>query len=42
MISGIVALFIEEYVIGMLILSYCQIQLAQAIIWKGIDERRVL
>jgi len=37
MISGIVALFIEEYVIGMLILSYCQIQLAEAIIWKGID-----
>jgi hypothetical protein len=37
MISGIVALFIEEYVVGMLILSYCQIQLAEAIIWRGID-----
>jgi hypothetical protein len=37
MISGIVALFIKEYIVGLLILAYCQIQLAEAIIWKGID-----
>lgn len=37
MISGITALYIEEYVIGMLILIYCQIQLAEALIWRGID-----
>jgi hypothetical protein len=41
MISGIVSLFIEEYIVGLLILAYCQIQLAEAIIWKGIDTDNV-
>ena len=41
MISGIVVLFIEEYIVGLLILAYCQIQLAEAIIWKGIDTDNV-
>jgi len=37
MCSAIVALYTRQYVLGMLILCYCQIQLAEAIIWRGID-----
>lgn len=37
MISAIAALYTRQYILGMLILCYCQVQLAEAIIWKGID-----
>lgn len=37
MIASIIALSTRQYILGMLILSYCQIQLAEAIIWRGID-----
>ena len=35
--SAMVALYTRQYVLGMLILCYCQIQLAEAVIWRGID-----
>ena len=35
--AAIFALSTRQYILGMLILSYCQIQLAEAIIWRGID-----
>lgn len=37
MLAALFALYTRQYVIGMLILIYCQIQLAEAIIWRGID-----
>lgn len=37
MIASIAALSSRQYMLGMLILAYCQIQLAEAITWRGID-----
>ena len=37
MIAAIAALSTRQYILGMLILAYCQIQLAEAIAWRGID-----
>ena len=37
MIAAITALTTRQYIVGMLILAYCQIQLAEAITWRGID-----
>jgi hypothetical protein len=37
MLSAFIALFTKQYILGMIILIYCQIQLAEAIIWHGID-----
>jgi hypothetical protein len=37
MIAALFALSTRQYILGMLILSYCQIQLAEAMIWRGID-----
>jgi len=41
MISAIIAFFIEEYTLGMLILFYTQMQLSEAMIWKGIDTNNL-
>jgi hypothetical protein len=41
MISGIVALFTNQIVLGMLILCYTQMQLSEALIWKGIDTNNI-
>jgi hypothetical protein len=38
MISAIFALFTRQYILGLLILFYVQMQLSEAIIWKGIDS----
>jgi uncharacterized membrane protein len=38
MSAAFYALYTGQYVLGMLILAYCQIQLAEAIIWYGIDH----
>lgn len=35
--AGLTALYTKQYILGWLILSYIQIQLAEAIIWYGID-----
>lgn len=37
MIAAISALATRQVVLGMLILSYCQMQLSELLIWKGID-----
>lgn len=37
MLSAIFALCTKQFVLGMLILFYCQMQLSEAFIWKGID-----
>lgn len=37
MASAIYALFANQIILGMLILFYCQMQLSEALIWKGID-----
>lgn len=37
MLASIAALSTRQYMLGMLILAYCQIQLAEAITWRGID-----
>jgi len=37
MVAAFIALYKKQYIVGMLILSYCQIQLSEAIIWRGID-----
>jgi len=41
MISGIVALFTNQIVLGILILCYTQMQLSEALIWKGIDTNNI-
>jgi hypothetical protein len=41
MISGFVALFTNQIVLGMLILCYSQMQLSEAFIWKGIDTNNI-
>jgi hypothetical protein len=38
MLAAIFALCTKQYIIGMLILFYVQIQLSEAMIWKGIDS----
>jgi hypothetical protein len=38
MISGVFAICTRQYVLGSLILAYCQMQLSEAIIWYGIDN----
>jgi hypothetical protein len=37
MMSAIVCLYNRQYIIGMIILCYCQVQLGEALIWRGID-----
>jgi len=37
MVSGLFALATKQWVLGMLILFYSQIQLSEAFIWHGID-----
>ena len=37
MVAAIFALCTRQYILGMLILFYTQMQLAEALIWKGID-----
>lgn len=36
-LSAIYAFYTNQIVLGMLILSYCQMQLSEAMIWRGID-----
>lgn len=36
-LACIFAIYTRQYMLGMLILGYCQIQLGEAIIWRGID-----
>ena len=40
-ISAIFAFSTRQYVIGILILFYSQMQLAEGIIWKGIDDNNI-
>ena len=35
--ASVYALSTRQYILGMLILAYCQIQLSEAIVWRGID-----
>ena len=37
MMSALFALYTKQFILGMLILFYSQIQLSEAIIWRGID-----
>jgi hypothetical protein len=37
MLSAVFAFYTEQYILGMLILFYCQIQLSELLIWRGID-----
>lgn len=37
MFASVYALSTRQYILGMLILAYCQIQLSEAIVWRGID-----
>lgn len=39
MISGILALWTRQYVLGCLILCFCQMQLSEAMIWYGLDHQ---
>lgn len=36
-ISGIFAIMTRQFAVGLLILAYCQIQLSELLIWRGID-----
>ena len=38
MASAIFALYTKQTILGLLILFYCQMQLSEAFIWKGIDD----
>ena len=40
-LSAIFALFTGQYILGMLILFYVQIQMSELIIWKGIDDDNI-
>jgi hypothetical protein len=40
-LSSIFALYTGQIELGMLILFYCQMQLSEAITWKGIDENNL-
>ena len=37
MIAACFALYTRQYILGTLILCYCQVQLGEALIWQGID-----
>lgn len=39
--SSIFAFYTGQIELGMLILFYCQMQLSEAIVWKGIDENNI-
>jgi len=39
MIASLAAIATRQYVLGVLILFYCQIQLSEALIWRGIDTK---
>ena len=39
MIAAIFALCTRQYILGMLILFYVQMQLSEALIWKGLDSQ---
>lgn len=41
LISCIFAFYTKQYILGTLILFYCQMQLAEAMIWKGIDDDNI-
>ena len=41
MLSAIFALYTKQTILGLLILFYCQMQLSEALIWKGIDENNI-
>jgi len=41
LIFGIAAIYTKQFILGMLILGYCQIQLGEAIIWRGIDTSSI-
>jgi hypothetical protein len=41
MLSGFIALFTNQIVLGLLILCYSQMQLSEAFIWKGIDTNNI-
>lgn len=41
MASAIFAFFTRQYILGSLILFFCQMQLSEAIIWKGIDDNDI-
>lgn len=41
LLSVIFALYTNQIILGLLILFYCQIQLSEAIIWKGIDDNNI-
>jgi hypothetical protein len=41
MSSAVFALCTKQYILGMLILFYCQMQASEAMIWKGIDDNNV-
>lgn len=41
MASAVFALATKQYVLGCLILFYCQMQLSEAIIWTAIDKRNL-
>jgi hypothetical protein len=37
MLSAVYAFYTDQIILGMLILAYCQMQLSEAMIWRGID-----
>ena len=41
MTSAIFALCTRQYILGMLILFYCQMQASEGMIWKGIDDNNL-
>ena len=41
MMAACFAFYSKQYIGGMLVLFYCQIQLSEAIIWKGIDDNNL-
>ncbi len=41
MLSSMFAFYTGQYILGGLILFYCQVQLSEAIIWNGIDNNDV-
>ena len=38
LLSGAVALYLRQYILGCLILAYSLMQLSEAVIWRGIDD----
>lgn len=41
MMAGVFAVYTGQYALGFLILAYVQVQLAEAIIWRGIDTENI-